>query len=498
MSQHRLLRSLEQLGRPRVLVVGDLILDRYTWGNAERVSQEAPVVVLRVDDHECRPGGAANVAQMVAALGCTRVTAVGVIGDDGDGDTLERLLLARGIDAQLVRDRSRPTTVKERFIGKAQSRHPHQILRVDRECTEPVAGAIEDALLQRLEPAVRSHDVVLVSDYRKGVCTSRLLAHLISTARDQGIPVLVDPGRGAAPDLYRGCSLLKPNRSETAAVLGRAIASIEDAKQAASELVRALELDAAVVTLDRDGMVLATNSGELTHFPTRTRNVYDITGAGDMVLAALGVFFSGGASLADAVQLANVAAGIEVEKIGVVPVVREEIAAELARRTAHSGRKLVDLAELKEEVARRRQAGQRIVFTNGCFDLLHVGHLQYLQAARALGDCLIVAINSDRSVRRLKGPDRPVIGERDRAQLLAGLECVDYVVVFDEETPHRLLRELRPDVLVKGGTYREDQVVGREVVLGYGGEVVVGPVIPGLSTTAIVERIRSSNRRRVA
>ncbi len=498
MDQQRLLRSLQEIGQPRVLVVGDLILDRYTWGNAERVSQEAPVIVLRADRQEVRPGGAANVAQMAAALGSSAVTAIGVAGNDAEATELEHLLIQRGIQPLVIRDPARPTTLKERFIGRAQSRHPHQILRVDRESTEPVPQPLEAELVRRLQAVINNHDIVLLSDYRKGVCTPSLLAQLMRLAGDHGVPVFVDPGRGVDPAVYRGCSVLKPNRSETATVVGRRIESVDDARWAACRLVRMLDLDAAVITLDRDGLVLGTAGGELAHYPTRTRNVYDITGAGDMVLAALGVFYAGGASLADAVQLANVAAGLEVEKIGVVPVVREEIAAELAHRAVGTGAKVLSLEELRREVERRRQAGQRIVFTNGCFDLLHAGHLHYLQSARSLGDCLIVAINSDNSVRRLKGPDRPVIPERERAALLAALECVDYVTIFDDETPHRLLRTLRPDILIKGGTYREDQVVGREVVQSYGGRVVVGPAIPGLSTTAIVERIRASAPRRVA
>ena len=491
MSALRLLTELQHLGHPKVLVLGDAILDRYVWGIADRVSQEAPVVLLREETREERPGGAANVAQMVQALEAACTTLVAVVGADRDAEILTGLLEARGITPRVIQDTTRPTTVKERFIGKAHAKHPHQILRVDRESTEPVQGDVEEAIVRAVSEEVAKHDVVLVSDYCKGVCTPAVLEVLLRESHRAGVPVLVDPGRTVPLERYRGATLVKPNRTEAANLLGRPIATIADAREGAELLLQRCDLDYVVLTLDRDGLVLARRGHGTRHFGTEARTVYDITGAGDMVLAALGVCLGSGAPIDAAVQIANVAAGIEVEQVGVVPVGREQIERALRRGRSERSPKIVPLDVLMAEVAKRRARGERIVFTNGCFDLVHAGHVRYLSYAAAQGDCLVVAVNSDASVRRLKGPQRPILGERARAELLAALECVDYVVVFDEDTPHRLLEALKPDVLIKGGTYDIDGVVGREVVLSYGGTVMVGPVVPGISTTAIVERIRA-------
>jgi D-beta-D-heptose 7-phosphate kinase/D-beta-D-heptose 1-phosphate adenosyltransferase len=381
------------------------------------------------------------------------------------------------------------------FGAPAANRHPHQILRVDSETREAISGTLEQLLIERLLPHLRSYQALLISDYNKGVCTPRVVRTLIQAAREAGIPAIVDPARGVDYGIYRGATTMTPNRLEAELATGIKIAKEPDAFAAGELLCRRLQLDMAIVTLDRDGMALVwprsaqaeTQAGQI--FPTRARAVYDITGAGDMVLAMIGVAFAGGASPAAAIELANVAAGLEVERIGVAVIRRDEIRASLLTAGTGAGCRVLTLDELATIVAGHRAGGETIVFTNGCFDLLHVGHVRYLQEAASLGDRLIVAVNSDASVRRLKGPARPVIGQRDRAAMLAALAAVDYVVIFDDDTPHELLRRLRPDVLVKGGTYTPDQVIGHEVVEAYGGRVCVTGLTKGVSTTAIVQSL---------
>jgi D-beta-D-heptose 7-phosphate kinase/D-beta-D-heptose 1-phosphate adenosyltransferase len=308
-----------------------------------------------------------------------------------------------------------------------------------------------------------------------------------------GLPVIVDPAAGGDYQLYRGATGVTPNRSETQKATGVEVRSIEAAYVAGQLLVEKFGLEMAFVTLDRDGIVLARRGDQSVHLPTRVREVYDVTGAGDMVLAMFGLGMAAGIEPTKLCRLANVAGGLEVEQVGVVRISRKEILTDLLHGSRRAAGKVCSLAELTRNVSARHKAGQKVVLTNGCFDLLHIGHLSYLQEAAREGDCLIVAINSDHSVRRLnKGPDRPIFDQEYRAQMLAGLEAVDYVLVFDEETPHEILRQLQPDVLVKGGTYRDDEIVGREVVLEYGGRVKALGVTPGVSTTEIVRRLRDA------
>lgn len=445
------LEALNQIGTPRILVLGDLILDRYTWGDAERVSPEAPVLVLRADTHEVRLGGAASVAGLLRALDAEVILA-GVVGDDVHGHTLRKLLADEQIEHNAVLiDSDRPTTTKERFIGRAAGRHTHQILRVDDEVREPLLPYLEIQLTDAVLASLHEVQAILISDYAKGVCTPRLLETVIAAATTCGIAVIVDPARIADFTRYRGATLLKPNRLEAERATAQSIASPDDALIAATAICDRFGVQSVVVTLDRDGMVLAQKGkpGEL--HPTTPRSVYDITGAGDMALAMLGLCQAEELPLADAVRLANLAAGIEVERFGVASVTRADIrTASVAHPQFHE--KIVTLDQLVALADTYRRDGRRIVCTNGCFDLLHVGHLHSLHEASTMGDVLIVAVNSDASVRRLKGPNRPIIHEQERAALLAALGFVHYVVVFSEQTPHHILQRVRPDVLVKGGS----------------------------------------------
>ncbi len=483
-----LIRRVQSLGHPRLLVVGDLILDRYIWGDAERISQEAPVPLLRADAREHRLGGAASVATMLATLGA-RVRLVGGVGRDPEAGHVRQLLADLAIDDQdVIALPDRPTTLKERYIGRAQDRHPQQMIRVDYETRDPIPAAFEAELIGRLPAAVGQSDLVLISDYDKGVCTPNLLRALIRACREAGVRVVADPIRGTDYSRYAGVHCMTPNRLEAGLATGTPIRTPEEAVDVGRTLVGRLGMEAILVTLDRDGMALVRADGRAEVVPTRPRQVYDITGAGDMVLSIVGLCLAGGADYDEAAALGNVAGGLEVERIGVALLSRQEILRDLIEHRQSEAGKRLEGEALVAEVGRRRDAGQKVVFTNGCFDLLHVGHARLLRQAADCGDVLVVGLNSDASVGRLKGPTRPLNPEAARAELLAALECVDIVTVFDDDTPLALIEAIRPDVLVKGGDYRPEDVVGREVVEANGGRLVLVPLAEGHSTTNLVRR----------
>src|SRR5947207_6278123 len=407
-----LIDLVQRLGQPNVLVLGDLILDRYVWGDAERISQEAPVILLHADKREERLGGASSVATMLRALGA-KVSLVGVVGADFDGARIRQSLTDLGIDHDgVLNDADRPSTVKERYIGRAAHRHPQQLLRVDFETRQPVQNGVEAALTEAVRHQLRKADIVLISDYDKGVCTPGLLQAAIVAAKERGVRAVADPIRRADYAKYRGCTAMTPNRYEAGLATGRAIHGTGQALDAAAELMQTLELEAGIVTLDKDGMALAHRDGRRQIFPTRPRQVYDITGAGDIVMSVLAMALAAGADYDPAIRLANVAGGLEVEKIGVATVTRDEILADLlhapfrAAARVPGAAKVIALPHLVSNLDQRRRSGQTVAFTNGCFDVLHAGHVQYIAEARAQADCLVVAINSDASVRQLKGPTR--------------------------------------------------------------------------------------------
>ncbi len=494
-----LIDLVQNLGQPRVLVVGDLMLDRYVWGDAERISQEAPVILLHADQREDRLGGASSVATMLRALEA-KVALAGVTGADADGGRIRALLHTFDIDASAVlADPARPSTVKERYIGRAQHRHPQQMIRVDYEVRDPVAGATETDLCDVIRRQVRQADIVLISDYDKGVCTPAVLAAAIAAARSAGVKVLADPIRGRDYRKYYRCSAITPNRLEAGLATDRVLSTTAAALESAALLREQLDLEAAIVTLDKEGMALVHADGRRQLFPTRPRQVYDITGAGDMVMAVLGMALAAGADYDVAVRLANIAGGLEVEKIGVATLTRDEILRDLlygdpAQRADRGPglEKLRQPDELVPELAARRRLGQKIAFTNGCFDILHAGHVQYLLEARSQADALIVGLNTDASVRALKGPTRPINTLEARACVLAALQMVDYVTVFNESTPLELIETLRPDVLVKGADYRREQVVGGDFVESYGGRVHLANLREGFSTTHLIQRLTAA------
>ncbi len=399
------------------------------------------------------------------------------------------MLTEHGIDEQLVLAlEDRPTTLKERYIGRAQDRHPQQMIRVDYETRDPMPAMVEARLHGELAAAVEWAEVVLISDYGKGVCTPTLLLAVIEAGRKAGIKVLADPIRSPDYSRYRGVDCMTPNRLEAQLATGLAISRPDDAFRVGKHLIESLEMEAALVTLDRDGMALVRRDGRAELLPTRQRQVYDITGAGDMVLAVVGLCLAAGADYDEAAALGNVAGGLEVEKFGVALLTRQEILRDLINHHRAETSKVHSRDELRAEVSRRRAVGERIVFTNGCFDLLHPGHVRLLRQAAALGDFLVVGLNSDASVARLKGPGRPINPAEARAEVLSALEAVSAVTIFDEDTPLDLIKAVRPDVLVKGGDYRPDEVVGRAEVEGAGGRLVLVPLVEGHSTTTLMRR----------
>jgi D-beta-D-heptose 7-phosphate kinase / D-beta-D-heptose 1-phosphate adenosyltransferase len=461
----------------KVLVVGDLMLDRYWFGNASRISQEAPVAVVDVDGVEERPGGAANVALNVAALGA-HCTLIGVIGDDAAGQVMEAKLRAAGVECHFLVLRDWPTIVKLRLISQQQ-----QLLRMDFE--QPLPAAHGRELLRLVRSHVDDATVVVLEDYDKGTLAAP--GELVQLARRHGKPVVVDP-KFKPFSAYLGADLIKPNRMEFRHAVGQWEDFTEFVTRAAA-LADRHDIGAMVVTRGSEGMTLVRRDGRHHHVPARQVDVYDETGAGDTVAATLAAALAAGCELEVCTALANLAASIVVSRLGTVAVTQPELQRALSP-AQHGDRGILSQAELAAALDAARTNGERIVFTNGCFDILHAGHVAYLEEARRLGDRLIVAVNDDASVGRLKGPGRPVNALAARMRVLSGLTAVDWVVEFEEDTPERLLESLRPDVLVKGGDYAVEDVVGAGIVRGHGGEVRVLGLVDDCSTSAIVERLQ--------
>ncbi len=476
----------------RVLLVGDMILDRYIYGDAERISPEAPVPVLRAVEKREAVGGGGNVAACLRALGCN-VSCCGCVGGDPHGQTLRRLLADLGVDiSAVVTITDRITTTKTRLVGLAQHRHRQQLLRLDEEETSPLPEEAAEQVIQRACALVGQADVVCIEDYDKGLVTQSLVRTVLAEARRLKRTVLIDPGRLAGYDRYRGADLLSPNREELSIATGRRLESLEAVGEAAEALRVEFDLGAVVVTVDRDGAVLVEGGGPWRHLPTVPRSVYDNTGAGDAVLAMLAAAVAAGADPVSAVKLANVAGGLEVERFGCVPITADEILAELRLEEVHRNGKLRTVDELMAELGIRRDRGETVAFTNGCFDIIHAGHVDFLNRCRQQASVLVVGLNRDESVRRLgKGGRRPINKFEDRAAVLSAMECVHYVVGFEDTDPESLIRKVRPDVLIKGQDWAEKGVVGGDFVESIGGKVVLMPLVEGCSTTALLERIRS-------
>lgn len=467
----------------RCLVIGDLMLDEYLWGKAERISPEAPVQVVDVVREELRLGGAGNVVNNLVALGA-QVAVCSVIGEDENGSALLENFSRRNVAVDAIfRDPARRTSRKTRVVASNQ-----QIVRIDRESRDPLSPEMEEQVCSWIRAEAGHFGVILLSDYLKGVLTHRVIETIVSAAARTGIPVLVDP-KGTDFARYRGATLLTPNRKEAEAASGMAIQDGRSLNRAAELIMEKAGLSHLLITRSEEGMSLFAHDSEAVHIPTVAREVFDVSGAGDTVLASLAVGVAAGLGMAEAARLANIAAGIAVGKLGTSTVSPDEIINAVALTHSDSDSKIKNLDVLTAIITAEKARGKRVVFTNGCFDLLHAGHVKYLQKARNLGDLLILGLNSDASVRRLKGEKRPLISEEERAHILAALDCIDYVVLFDQDTPLELITALKPHILAKGGDYTADSVVGKDVVEAYGGRVELVSFVDGKSTTNIIERV---------
>jgi D-beta-D-heptose 7-phosphate kinase/D-beta-D-heptose 1-phosphate adenosyltransferase len=484
--KQRLAGEVERLHGARVLCVGDVMLDRYIYGDVMRVSPEAPIPVLKVRDERSMLGGAGNVARNLAAIGA-EVSFVSVVGADEAGEEIASMLEALdGGRARLVRDGDRRSTVKTRYVGMNQ-----QMLRADRESDASLAPAQEAELIDHIRALLPTVQVVVMSDYGKGALTANVCRAVIEAARAQGLPVIVDP-KGRDYARYAGATIITPNRRELAEATGLAPDDDDEIVDAARYLIKAHAIGSVLVTRSQDGMSAIAGDGEVVHLKAEAREVFDVSGAGDTVVSVLAAAIAAHLSLADAAALANVAGGLVVGKVGTAVVYRDELAAKLRDRNLASLEGKVATAHLaRDTVEAWRLNGFKVGFTNGCFDLLHPGHVTLLAEARARCDRLVVGLNSDASVARLKGPTRPIQPDGARATVLASLASVDLVVIFEEDTPAALIEMLRPDVLIKGGDYTVESIVGADFVIANGGRVEIVDLVPGFSTTKTVERMNS-------
>jgi D-beta-D-heptose 7-phosphate kinase/D-beta-D-heptose 1-phosphate adenosyltransferase len=476
--------------RQTVLCVGDLMLDEFVYGEVSRISPEAPAPVIAVQRSETNIGGAGNVARNIASLGA-RCIFIGLVGEDEAGTKLKTALARESlIESVLVCDSARPTTRKVRFVSEHFSTH---MLRADWELAQSASADIEQKLIDAIVPLLPRADIVLLSDYAKGVLTARVIRNVIEAARKLGKRVIVDP-KNVNFAIYRGATLLTPNRKEFAEATRSRADTEAGIAEAAQDAMQLADCEAMLVTQSEHGMTLVPRNGEAIHVPAHTVKVRDVSGAGDTVAAALAVSLAAGADWETALRMANAAAAVAVSKKGTAIVTSAELRRKILPHASLAAEEKIIAAsgDLDVHLLDWRKQGLRVGFTNGCFDILHPGHVKVLTAARGACDRLIVGLNSDASARRLKGTGRPVQDERARAEVLAALEAVDLVVIFEEDTPIKLIAQIRPSVLVKGGDYAREQVVGHEIVEAHGGEVLLVEVLPGFSTTSLVDRARGS------
>lgn len=470
----------------RIAVIGDLILDEYLEGEVLRISPEAPVPVHLVKKTHYSAGGAANAARNVSLAGGT-ASLFSVCGNDHNAETLRGILVQEGINiAGILTADDRPTTKKTRISAGHQ-----QMIRVDWERTHPITADQQNAILQRI--SAQTFDGCLISDYGKGALTKEFVQNIIKICRERGVPCVVDP-KGNDYERYRGSDLITPNLKEAIVALGLEEGSQLSGEELGERLRNTFGISNVLVTMGAKGMVLIRMGEKALYKLPQAREVFDVSGAGDTVASIMALSLAAKANVSDAIHLANLAAGIVVEKWGTQPVTLKEIEQALKGETKRSDfatdSKIQSKTSLAGILAQNRKKGRKVVFTNGCFDLLHAGHLSYLQKARALGDCLIIGVNTDASIRRLKGPSRPLVPLDQRMELLSGLTCVDFLVAFDEDTPEALIQFLGPDILVKGADYQVHQIAGAEFVQNSGGDVRTLPLKPGISSSEIIRRIR--------
>jgi D-beta-D-heptose 7-phosphate kinase / D-beta-D-heptose 1-phosphate adenosyltransferase len=467
-----------------LLVIGDLMIDEYVWGNVERISPEAPVQVVTVKNEEYTLGGSGNVVKNLAALGA-KVTVLGITGADEDARRLIEKLSDLGVDSRgVIMEPGRTTTKKTRIIADHQ-----QVLRIDRETKKEISSPTLETLMGLAEKNIPAADVVLISDYAKGLFTRSLLSKLVVVARACGKITIADP-KGVDFAKYNGISLITPNRKEASMASGIDIVDEPTLSKAAKKLLEKAGVEKLLITCGKDGMVLFEPNQDPFKVKTDAREVYDVSGAGDTVVAVLGLGLAAGLSFREAITLANIAAGIVVGKIGTATVSKIELAQAIRRTPEDAVIKCRSLNELSELCRRLKQDRKRIVLTNGCFDLLHVGHIKLFSASKQLGDILIVAIDDDESVRSLKGDGRPVINAKERLRILSALDSVDYVLVFASNQLEKVIETIRPDILTKGSDYESEEVLGREIVEGYGGRIELIAITEEISSTQIINNIK--------
>lgn len=491
MSLHLDTKKFEQT---HILVVGDIMLDRYLWGDVHRISPEAPVPVFHLRKRSTIAGGAGNVVSNLAGLG-GKVTVIGICGNDKSGELLNRLLHNGSVQSYILRDSDRPTITKTRIISNGQ-----QLLRLDDEETFPINSSIQKNLLHLVKQIMPNCNAIILSDYGKGILKAPGIAQsIINLAKRHSIPIMVDP-KGKDWERYRGATCITPNTKELEIVYNDKILEKDKLIEAMHLIIDKYNLSWLVVTRGSLGMCLVNKKERTPIFiPSLAREVYDVSGAGDTVIATLSLGVASGMKFPDAANLANIAAGIVVGKVGTQPIDIYELKASIGiNKDKFNGKfikKISSLSAALIQVEAWKANGQKIVFTNGCFDLLHPGHIHILNEAKDLGDRLIIGLNSDASVRRLKGPSRPILTEHDRASLLGSLDSVDLVLIFEEDTPEELIKNLEPDILVKGSDYRIQDVVGQEIVKSYGGQVQLIPIMHGYSTTNITKKVLQAYRK---
>lgn len=483
--QQPLIDTVKRFGNTsqHALVIGDVMLDRYLMGEVGRISPEAPVPIVLVKSEQLRAGGAANVAANLALLGI-RTHLVGCVGDDTEAAGLTRLVSESGTQARFITSATRPTIAKTRVIGGHQ-----QMLRLDQEDNTAFSATETSALLTAVETEIAQKPaIVILSDYAKGLLSTQICQQVIRQCKSKNIPVLVDP-KGKDYSKYQDATALTPNKKETAEACNTTTQDV-DLLAKAAQLKTSLKLDFLAVTRGEEGISLIDEAAH--HLPATAQQVFDVSGAGDTVIATLAAGLIHDLSLLHSLELANIAAGVVVGKLGTVPITQAELLDALAtKQGSEQAHKICALPELLAKVKAWQQAKQKIVFTNGCFDLLHAGHVTYLEAAKKRGDRLILGLNTDRSVSALKGPTRPVVHENDRARVLAALESVDAVILFDEDTPLNLINAVKPDVIAKGSDYTADQVVGGKEVQSWGGEIALIDLVEGRSTSNIIKKMNA-------
>lgn len=475
------MRSLNNISKKNILVIGDVMLDTYFNGDVKRISPEAPVPVFRKKTERSVLGGAANVAANLVAAE-QNVSMMSMIGRDGDGNKLKQMLVNHGINTDLIISLDRNTTVKTRFLAA----NNQQVLRLDVEDTDELSSDDCKKMLIKLEKRINSFDLILLSDYLKGLLSYEFTQYVLQMAKKKGIPAIIDV-KDTKVDKYKDAYLLKPNLKELKELTSMPVNNDQEIIQASESLRKKCKCKYVLTTCGARGMVLV-GDGEPLFINSVGKEVFDVTGAGDTTIAYLAACIVNGFSMRESVEIANFAAGIQVSKVGTSSVYWCEVREHLTDQKEGAIHKLLNQNAVK--TFRKDHKGQKVVFTNGCFDILHIGHVRYMQEAARLGDILVIGLNSDASVKRLKGPERPVNNEHERAELLCALGFVDYVVVFEEDTPYNLISAIQPDVLVKGGDYTYDDVVGTDIVEAHGGRLVLIPFVEGKSTTNIIEKIK--------